>query len=399
MKILMIAPQPFFEPRGTPISVFQRLHGLSELGHEVDVVTYHVGNNVDIPNVHIHRTLPLPFIKKVKIGPSPAKIPLDFLVSILIVWMLVTRRYDVIHTHEEAGFMVMFLAKLLGKPHVYDMHSSLPKQLGNFSFGNNALMKGSFSVLENMLIRLADVVLTIGKDLEEHVYSVKPNANQYRIENMAIQNILPVDHDKAKQTRIDLGIDDKVVLVYTGTLETYQGLDLLYDAVKIARTKTETPFALVMAGGKPEQVAEQKGEVARRDLSEDVIFVGQVPLQDSLYYLDMADILVSPRSSGLSVPLKVYTYLQSGRAMVATNIPAHTIVLTDETAVLADPNPEAYAEGLVKAIDDPVYREKVAQGGLAYAEEELSKARYVERLRAAYQSITPQAATESPAVS
>ena len=80
MKILMIAPQPFFQPRGTPFSVLGRLHALSELGHEVDLITYHIGQNVKIPNVTIHRIKNIPFIRNIKIGPSLAKIPVDFLV-------------------------------------------------------------------------------------------------------------------------------------------------------------------------------------------------------------------------------------------------------------------------------------------------------------------------------
>ena len=39
MKILMLAPEPFFQPRGTPISVYQRIKALSALGHEVDLAT------------------------------------------------------------------------------------------------------------------------------------------------------------------------------------------------------------------------------------------------------------------------------------------------------------------------------------------------------------------------
>jgi hypothetical protein len=54
MKILMISPQPFFEPRGTPISVYQRIEALSALGHEIDLITYHVGKDFDIPNLKIH---------------------------------------------------------------------------------------------------------------------------------------------------------------------------------------------------------------------------------------------------------------------------------------------------------------------------------------------------------
>ena len=42
----MIAPEPFFEPRGTPFSEFHRIRALTELGHQVDLVTYPFGEDV-----------------------------------------------------------------------------------------------------------------------------------------------------------------------------------------------------------------------------------------------------------------------------------------------------------------------------------------------------------------
>ena len=36
MRILMIAPEPFFEPRGTPFSEYHRIRALLDLGHTVD---------------------------------------------------------------------------------------------------------------------------------------------------------------------------------------------------------------------------------------------------------------------------------------------------------------------------------------------------------------------------
>ncbi len=47
MRILMIAPEPFFEPRGTPFSEFHRIRALTALGHQVDLVTYPFGEDVD----------------------------------------------------------------------------------------------------------------------------------------------------------------------------------------------------------------------------------------------------------------------------------------------------------------------------------------------------------------
>ena len=45
----MIAPEPFFEPRGTPFSEYHRIRALVELGHTVDLVTYPFGSDVSMP--------------------------------------------------------------------------------------------------------------------------------------------------------------------------------------------------------------------------------------------------------------------------------------------------------------------------------------------------------------
>ena len=70
MRILMIAPQPFFQPRGTPFSVLGRLKALSYLEHEVDLLTYHVGQDVAVPGVRIFRTPSIGCIRDIPIDPS-----------------------------------------------------------------------------------------------------------------------------------------------------------------------------------------------------------------------------------------------------------------------------------------------------------------------------------------
>ena len=69
MKILLIAPQPFFEERGTPIAVDLMLKALSERGDEVDLLTFHVGADRRHPGVTVTRSRP-PF--------APGAIPPGF---------------------------------------------------------------------------------------------------------------------------------------------------------------------------------------------------------------------------------------------------------------------------------------------------------------------------------
>src|SRR6476659_2285805 len=85
VRILMIAPEPFFEPRGTPFSEFHRIRALTALGHQVDLVTYPFGRDVSMPGLRIFRCLKPPFVRSVKIGPSIAKIPLDALLTLTVL--------------------------------------------------------------------------------------------------------------------------------------------------------------------------------------------------------------------------------------------------------------------------------------------------------------------------
>src|SRR5262249_13811173 len=126
LRILMIAPEPFFEPRGTPFSEYHRIRALTALGHEVDLVTYPFGQSVSMPGLRIFRCLRPPFVRGVKIGPSIAKIPLDAMLTLTAIRLAVTNRYDAIHSHEEGGAIGAALAGVLRVPHLYDMHSSLP---------------------------------------------------------------------------------------------------------------------------------------------------------------------------------------------------------------------------------------------------------------------------------
>ncbi len=148
MKILMLAPQPFLEPRGTPLSVYQRIRALSALGHHVDLVTYHVGRDVHVNNLQIHRIPRVPFVTQVKVGPSWIKPFLDLLMFFVALRLMLSRRYDVIHSHEEAAFLALPLSALFNVRHIYDMHSSLPRQFANFNFGNWPPLVGCFELLE-----------------------------------------------------------------------------------------------------------------------------------------------------------------------------------------------------------------------------------------------------------
>lgn len=183
LKILMLVPEPFFTPRGTPFSVRGRLQALSALGHHVDVLTYHVGTDIALPNVRIYRTPRIPFIREVPIGPSVTKACLDILLFGLAVLQIKRERYDVIHTHEEAALIGAILAPFAKAQHLYDMHSSLPQQLANFQAYNYAPLVKLFEMLERLFVRRADAVITICPELSDRVAAIDRDRPCFLIEN------------------------------------------------------------------------------------------------------------------------------------------------------------------------------------------------------------------------
>src|SRR3954452_467239 len=227
VRILMIAPEPFFEPRGTPFSEFHRIRALTALGHHVDLVTYPFGQAVSMPGLRVFRSLRPPLVDHVKIGPSLAKIPLDALLALSALRRAFSGRYDAIHSHEEGGLICALLAITLRLPHLYDMHSSLPQQLSNFAFSRSRIITRAFLAIERFMIRRSRVVIVICPSLEETVRAIQPAARTVLIENAPGSAEDAATADDAAAVRRSLGLADATPLVlYTGTFEAYQGLDL-----------------------------------------------------------------------------------------------------------------------------------------------------------------------------
>jgi glycosyltransferase involved in cell wall biosynthesis len=379
----MIAPQPFFEPRGTPFSEFHRIRALTDLGHTVDLVTYPFGQDVTMAGLRVFRSLRVPFLTRVKIGPSLAKIPLDALLTLTAVRRALSDRYDAVHSHEEGGVIGVILAALMRVPHVYDMHSSLPQQLTNFAFTSSALVRGVFLVLERMMIRRSRVVIVICPSLEETVRGIDADARTVLIENAPGSAEDQANPAAAAAVRQSLGVGEPTpIVLYTGTFEAYQGLDLLFDAMAIV-TAARPDVRLVLAGGKPDQVARAREQARAAGIGDVTVFAGERPAAEIPAYLLAADVLVSPRSRGTNTPLKIYQYLRSGKPIVATRLLTHTQVLGDDTALLTGASKEAYADGILAALNDPGRSAAIGASAQHLAATKYSYAAYLERTRQA----------------
>lgn len=378
LKILMVAPQPFFRARGTPFSVLHRIRALLDAGHTVDLVTYPFGEDPPLPEgLTIIRSAKPPLINDIKIGPSVSKLVLDLPLYFKTRSVLRNNSYDVLHSHEEAAFFCVGLAKKHKLLHIYDMHSSLPHQLSNFKAYNLGAIRSVFERLENYVLNTCDGVITICDELGEIVNAKKVAAPHSMIENTADdQKVFTKSDDDVTSIH---NLHDKKTILYTGTFEPYQGIDLLVPAV--ARLYKDDPtMRALMVGGRPEQINHYKALAKSLDAEDAFIFVGTVHPSKIPGFVGACDLIVSPRSRGTNTPLKIYGYMRTGKPLVATDLLTHTQTLDETTCCLVPATVEGIVGGIQRVLNQPEYAQELVRNAVSLAERDFSDSGYISKV-------------------
>jgi glycosyltransferase involved in cell wall biosynthesis len=174
-------------------------------------------------------------------------------------------------------------------------------------------------------------------------------------------------------------------VVYIGTLEHYQGVDLLVNSLPLV-LKTNSQVKYVIVGGWPEQIKDFKNLAESLGVAESVIFTGQRETNEMPDFLALADVLVSPRIKGTNTPLKIYDYLKSGKPIVATDLLTHTQILNQNIAVLTEPNPEKFAEGIISVLENSELSARISEEARKVADSKYSEREYLIKIKKIYES-------------
>lgn len=365
MKILLLAPHPFFQERGTPIAVDLLIRTLAHLGHSIDVLTYPEGETRDYgPRVRLFRIAAPAGCRHIRPGFSIKKLRCDFRMMPHARRLVRENHYDHIHAVEESAFMAYRLHRETGIPYTFDMDSSMPRQIADKLPLARPFLPLMHAV-QRPVIRAAAAVLPVCDSIAEEARS----AGARRIEILRDISLLPADlpYDPAKGFRAGPPPISGVTLLYIGNLEPYQGIGLLLEA--FARVAPQAPEAtLVIVGGRPDDLQTCRTRLHELQIEDRVHLLGPRPVADMAHLFHDADILLSPRTQGENTPMKIYSYLDSSRPIVATDLPTHTQVLDSTVAELAPPQPAPFAEAMLRLIRDPDRRLRLATAAKARAQ-------------------------------
>ena len=388
MRILFLAPEPFYQERGTPIAVRLALEVLARRGGDrIDLLTYHEGTDVEIANVAVSRIRPPKFVRNVGPGISLRKLICDiFFLSAALKMVRRARsdQYQVIHAVEESVFIAWLIRRLYGIPYIYDMDSSLTLQVTE-KWSVVKPLAPLLSLAEKIVMRNSVAVVPVCNAL---AIIAQQQGAEFTTVLSDISLLDPAGEGcGAVSLRDEAGVGaEAVLLLYIGNLERYQGMDLLLES--FAQVAGACPDAcLVVIGGQSEHIKFYQAKAAASGVGERVCFLGPRPVSALNDYLLQADVLLSPRIKGNNTPMKIYSYLHSGVAILATALPTHTQVLSDEVAKLALPEKEAFAEAMRDLIQSPMERRRIGEAARKLAEEKYTFDRFRETLNGIYDAV------------
>ncbi|MFO7869804.1 MAG: glycosyltransferase family 4 protein [Kiritimatiellia bacterium] len=364
-SILLLAPHPFFQARGTPIAVDLLLRVLSRHGHRVDVVTYREGAGREYDGVSIYRIPPIPFVRNIRPGFSVKKIICDLFLAAKAARMAKLNKYDLIHAVEESVFIAMRIKNSRGIPYIYDMDSSMPDQVAEKCRLFRPLLPWMKRREKQALLGAEDVAAVC-----EELAGIARAAGARRVTVLKDVSLLGVYSSGGADAPELESSTERTTFMYIGNLEKYQGIDLLIESFAKARRKDDA-MELILAGGTPSDIDKYRRKAGKLGLQDEIRFVGPKPIEHMASLFKAADVLVSPRITGTNTPMKIYSYLDSGKPLLATDLPTHTQVLNGRVAALAPPEPGAFAKEMVNLASD---RQRAAD--LAAAAKSLARSQY-----------------------
>ncbi|MDX1540536.1 MAG: glycosyltransferase, partial [Geminicoccaceae bacterium] len=262
-------------------------------------------------------------------------------------------RFAAVHAIEEAAFYAIPAARLFGIASVADLDSDLARQLQDDRSALARVLARPAVWLRRLALRRADAVVAVAQQMSEIAKAESPGTLLFEIRDVPVEGATrEPDPQVVAALRAELGLEGRRLIVYTGNVDRRQGLETLLHAMP-AIVERHPDARLLVVGGSDAGIETLRATADMLQIGDVVHLIGRRPVATMPEYMGLAEVLVSPRLEPHATPLKIFTYMASGRPIVATDLPTHTQVLDGDTAILVPPTPEGLAEGLNAALDDP----------------------------------------------
>lgn len=363
MKILVIAPTPFFSDRGTHIRILEEALALEKKGNEVMIVTYHIGQSLpkDIKShIDIRRIRRLLFwYKKLEAGPDWQKVLLDLMLLRKTFHLVRTWKPDIIHGHLHEGVLIgFFVQKMLfwrKLKLVADFHGSLTKEMVSHSYLRAFGMQKFFELIERFINRLGDRAVASSWDNAERINTVhRKHPAQVLLDGTRLSMFQNIPERSILRERFHIP-QDKIVVTYTGALIPNKGIKLFLEAIPLVCEKYSAAH-FIIAGFPVDQIT----SFLEQDIfKKRVTIISPLPYFSLPKILRMSDIGVDPKESNTKQASgKVLQYMGAGLPVACFGTQNNRRYLADGGVYAEKGTKESLAEAILLLLSSRELREE-----------------------------------------
>jgi len=369
LRILMLAPTPYFADRGCHVRIYEEARALIQQGCDVRIVTYHIGR--DMPGIPTERIPIVPWYRRLSAGPSWQKPLLDILLLFKTLSVSRSFRPHILHAHlHEGGFIGMLLRPILRIPLIMDFQGSLTTECRDHGFFKaGSLLERLFSGVERIVNRAADAIITSSS------FGAVQLVREWNVPSHKVRAVIDgVDTDRfqrqsREEARRRLGIPDNTPLVvFLGVLNSYQGIDLLLETISILDARKSNVHFLIM--GYPEQGYRHKAHVMGLDGM--VTFTGRIDYNQAALFLSAGDLALSPKLSLSEANGKLFNYMACGLPTLVFDTPVNREILGDTGVYAAHGDAADLAQKITEHLTDKQRLAELSLAVRAKAEQEHS---------------------------
>jgi len=386
LRVLVLAPTPFFADRGCHVRILEEARAVIPCGVELRLVTYHIGR--DVPDFPIDRIASIPWYGKLEAGPSWHKPYLDLLLLFKALKVARSFKPHLIHAHiHEGAFIGALLKKVLRLPMLFDCQGSLTAEITDHRFVRpGSLLQRFFATLERWINLSSDYIITSASPTVDLL--VRDGVPKERIRPLidGVDTDVFAPHPK-EAIRARLGLPgDRPIVSYLGVLNSYQGVDLLLEAAALLKGQGAKLHFLIM--GFPEERYREKAE--QLGLSGMITFTGRIPYAEAPLYLCAGDLAVSAKISLTEANGKLFNYISCGLPTVVFETPVNREILGDAALYAKYGDATELAGAIGRLAGDRELREKLGQMGRERAVREHSWQARGRELAGIYRSLLKQ---------
>ena len=314
-------------------------------------------------------------------------------------------RPDVIHAHSPVlvGLPALRVARRLGIPMVYeirDLWENASVDRGRFAAGSPLyrIARG----LESYVVRHAGAVVTICDLLKNEIAPRAGKADNVHVIPNGVDTDAFRPQSSSEALRRHWGLIGKEVILYAGTFQPYEGLDLLIRAM--ADVVRSRPSAHLMIVGGSAGFAGKSGAsspeeslllsaVQESAVGPHVTFTGRIPHADVKEMYALADVLCYPRrltlTTALTTPLKPLEGMAMAKPVIASNVPAMCELVSDgATGLVFDAgDAQDLARKCLMLLSDPQLRQRLGTAGRDWVVRERQWPSLVAKYRDVYSAV------------